>query len=53
VHLKKLEEAGFVAIDNRFRDNKPLTQASTTAQGRRAFAAYLDAIAGLIGKAKA
>lgn len=49
VHLKKLEEAGFVAIDKSFKDNKPLTRVSITPQGRRAFSAYLDAIGSLIG----
>jgi DNA-binding MarR family transcriptional regulator len=49
IHLKKLEEAGYVAIDKSFRDNKPLTRVSITRQGRQAFAAYLDAIGALIG----
>ena len=49
VHLKKLEEAGFVAIDKSFKDNKPLTRVSITREGRAAFAAYLDAIGKLIG----
>lgn len=49
VHLKKLEEADYVAIEKSFRDNKPLTQISITPQGRRAFAAYLEAIGNLIG----
>ena len=49
VHLKKLEEAGLVAIDKSFRDNKPLTRVSITHEGRRAFSAYLDAIGSLIG----
>ncbi|RXR07177.1 winged helix-turn-helix domain-containing protein [Pseudoxanthomonas composti] len=50
VHLKKLEEAGYVAIDKRFVNNKPLTRASITAEGRRAFGRYLDALGGLIGR---
>lgn len=50
IHLKKLEAAGYVAIDKSFRDNKPLTRVSITNDGRRAFAAYLEAISGLIGK---
>ena len=50
VHLKKLEEAGYVQIDKSFRDNKPLTRVAITADGRRAFAAYLKALEGLIGK---
>ncbi len=49
VHLKKLEEAGYVAIDKSFKDNKPLTRATLTPEGRKAFAAYLDAIGSLIG----
>lgn len=49
VHLKTLEKAGYVAIDKSFRDNKPLTRASITAEGRKAFSAYLDAIGSLIG----
>lgn len=49
VHLKKLEEADYVAIDKSFRDNKPLTQISITPTGRRAFAAYLEAIGNLVG----
>jgi len=49
VHLKKLEEAGYVAIDKSFKDNKPLTRVTLTADGRRAFAAYLEAIGSLIG----
>ena len=49
VHLRKLDEAGYVAIDKSFVINKPLTRVSITREGRRAFAAYLDAIGALIG----
>ena len=49
VHLKKLEEAGYVAIDKSFVNNKPLTRVSITREGRKAFSAYLDAIGSLIG----
>ena len=49
VHLKKLEEAGYVAIDKSFVANKPLTRVSITPAGRKAFAAYLEAIGALIG----
>lgn len=48
VHLRKLEEAGFVAIDKRFVGRKPLTEARMTDGGRKAFIAYLDAMAGLV-----
>lgn len=49
VHLRKLEEAGYVAISKSFRDNKPLTTIAITKAGREAFAAYLEALGGLIG----
>lgn len=49
VHLKKLEEAGFVTIAKSFHNNKPLTRVSITRAGRTAFGAYLEALAGLIG----
>ena len=49
VHLKKLDDAGYVAIDKSFVNNKPLTRVSITQDGRRAFAAYLEAIGALIG----
>jgi DNA-binding MarR family transcriptional regulator len=49
VHLKKLEEAGYVAIDKSFVNNKPLTRVSITGAGRKAFHDYLMALGDLIG----
>ncbi|WP_374515893.1 winged helix-turn-helix domain-containing protein [Brevundimonas sp.] len=51
VHLRKLEDAGMVAVTKRFEGRKPLTEASMTPAGRRAFVSYLDALQGLVGKA--
>ena len=48
VHLKKLEEAGYVGIVKSFVGKKPLTRVSLTARGREAFLAYLDAMAKLV-----
>ncbi len=50
VHLRKLEDAGYVAIDKSFLNRKPLTRARLTPAGRKAFAAYLEAIAKLVEK---
>ncbi len=50
IHLRKLEDAGYIAIEKSFLARKPLTRARITPAGRRAFAAYLDAMAKLIGK---
>lgn len=48
VHLRKLEEAGFVSVAKSFNGRKPLTEASLTEEGRTAFVTYLDAMAGLL-----
>ena len=50
VHLRKLEEAGYVAIEKRFVDRKPQTRASLTETGRDAWLAYLDQLRGLLGE---
>ena len=48
VHLRRLEEAGYVAIEKRFVGKKPNTRVALTPEGRTAFAAYLDAIGRLV-----
>ena len=50
IHLRKLEDAGYIAIDKSFLGRKPLTRARLTEAGRKAFAEYLEALAGLVGK---
>ncbi len=49
VHLRKLEEAGYIAIEKSFRDRRPLTRARLTTQGRKAFRSYLGALGKLTG----
>ncbi len=48
VHLRKLEAAGYIAIDKGFSGRKPLTRARMTPAGRKAFAAYIEALVKLI-----
>src|SRR5215470_19364048 len=48
MHLRKLEEAGYVAIDKSFLNRKPLTRARLTEAGRAALKAYLDSLAKLV-----
>ena len=48
VHVRKLEEAGYVAIDKSFVGKKPLTRVTLTDPGRTAFIRYLDAMARLV-----
>lgn len=49
-HLRKLEDAGYVAIKKTFVGKKPLTRVIITDAGRTAFVAYLDAMARLVGR---
>jgi DNA-binding HxlR family transcriptional regulator len=49
VHLRKLEEAGYVAVDKTFHDRKPRTEVRLTDEGRAAFVRYLDSLSGLLG----
>lgn len=48
VHLRKLEDAGYVTIRKRFVGKKPLTEVTITEAGRTAFIGYLDAMAALV-----
>jgi DNA-binding MarR family transcriptional regulator len=49
VHLRKLEEAGYVTVEKSFRDKKPRTEVQLSERGREAFLRYLDSLRGLLG----
>ena len=51
IHLRKLEDAGYIAIEKSFLGRKPLTRARVTDAGRAAFAGYIEAIARLVDRA--
>lgn len=48
VHLKTLQEAGYVAVTKTFRDRRPLTTCSLTPRGREAFAKYIDLLSQIV-----
>lgn len=50
IHLRKLEEAGYVEIVKSFKGRKPLTRVHITVAGRKAFATYLEALSALVEK---
>lgn len=52
VHLRKLEEAQYIAIEKSFVNRKPLTRVSLTPTGRKAFVRYLDALGKLVSGAQ-
>ena len=51
VHMRKLEEAAYVEIEKTYAGRKGLTRIRITPKGRKAFALYVEALAGLLGKA--
>ena len=48
VHLKKLEEAKYVGVKKTFADRKPQSRYKLTAQGRKAFEAYVEQLEKLL-----
>lgn len=42
VHLRTLQESGYIAVTKTFQDRKPLTTCSLTPAGRKAFSKYID-----------
>ena len=49
VHLRKLEEAGYVEVRKEFVDRKPRTTAVITEAGRAAFLAHVEKLGRIAG----
>ena len=49
-HLKKLEEAGYIAVSKSFENRKPVSRYMLTQKGRKAFEIYIDRLEKLIKK---
>ena len=52
VHIKTLQEAGFVSVTKSYRNQRPLTTCALTATGRKAFAEYIDLLDQIVRQAK-
>ncbi|MCE2433132.1 MAG: transcriptional regulator [Candidatus Latescibacteria bacterium] len=50
-HLRKLEDMGYVDIDKRFENRKPVTWYSLTEKGRRSLTTHLNALQTVIQSA--
>ncbi len=53
IHLQKLEERGYVAIDKRFVGRRPQTSVKLTRAGRAAFTRYLDHLEAIVRQGRA
>ena len=47
-HLRKLEEAGYIAANKLFVDRKPRTFVAATAEGRRVFGDHVAALEAIL-----
>ncbi|MFB8386351.1 transcriptional regulator [Microbacterium sp. NPDC055910] len=51
-HLRKLEDAGYVAVEKTHERRTPVTYIALTRTGRRAFEDYMDALRSMLGEMK-
>lgn len=51
-HLRTLQESGYVAVTKSFQSGRPLTTFALTAQGRKAFATYIDLLEQIVQQSK-
>jgi len=49
-HLKKLDEAGYIAVNKSFENKKPVSRYLLTQKGRKAFEIYVERLEKLIKK---
>ena len=42
VHLRTLQEAGYIAVTKSYQNRKPLTTCALTDSGRKAFSEYIN-----------
>ncbi len=49
-HLKKLEDAGYIAVSKTFENRKPVSRYMLTKKGRRAFEIYVERLEQMIKK---
>jgi DNA-binding MarR family transcriptional regulator len=52
VHLKTLQEAGYVAVTKSYHDRKPLTTCGLTKSGREAFTRYIGLLEEVVRQAR-
>ena len=52
VHIRTLQEAGFLSVTKSYRNQRPLTTCALTLEGRKAFANYIDLLEQIVRQAK-
>jgi DNA-binding MarR family transcriptional regulator len=52
MHLRTLQEAGYVGVTKSFQERRPLTTCSLTAHGRAAFSNYINLLERIVKQTK-
>lgn len=52
-HIKALQQEGYLAVAKSYQNRRPLTTCSLTAQGRKAFAEYVNLLEQIVKQNKA
>lgn len=52
VHLRTLQEAGYIAITKSFQERRPLTTCALTPLGRKAFEKYINLLEEIVRQTK-
>jgi DNA-binding MarR family transcriptional regulator len=52
VHIKTLQEAGFLSVTKSYSNQRPLTTCALTAAGRKAFVDYIDLLEQIVRQAR-
>ena len=52
MHLRTLQEAGYVAVTKSYQNRRPLTTCALTSAGRDAFRRYVDLLADIVRQAR-
>jgi DNA-binding MarR family transcriptional regulator len=52
VHIRTLQEAGYVVVSKSYQNNRPLTTCSLTGAGKKAFAEYINLLEQIVRQTK-
>ena len=52
VHIRTLQEAGYVAVTKTYQQRKPQTTYALTPEGKKAFANYIDLLEAILRQTK-
>ena len=52
VHIKTLQESGYIAVTKSYHEKKPLTTCSLTTSGRKAFSEYIDLLEEIVRQSR-